>query len=82
MFQAAGTPEGLAVAKADRKGAHKQLPVCDERKMLAVVTHTSPFEARARSQGNTGDSFCRPSCSEQRLRYFIILQFPGRWGQS
>ena len=36
-FQEAGTPEHSALAKADRKDAKKQLPVYDEREILAAV---------------------------------------------
>ena len=36
------------MAEADNKGAYKRLPLCDERKMLAVVTLKGPNAGRLR----------------------------------
>ena len=41
-----GTPECSAVANADHEDANKQLPVSDERELLAVVTLKSPTQEK------------------------------------
>ena len=47
-FQEAGTAECVAMGKADHEGAYTQLPVCDERMMLAAVTLTGPNSGKLR----------------------------------
>ena len=48
QFQGEGIPECLVMAKADHREAYKQMPVCEERKKMAVVAF------RGRGSGTMG----------------------------
>ena len=66
-FQERGVIGNLAMAKADHRDAYKQLPVKEEREMLAVV-------ALNQIQVRRGDLFLRLSCLERRQRCFITTR--------
>ena len=42
MRQEAGTPDCLVMAEGGHKDAFRQLPVCGERKLMAVVSSKCP----------------------------------------
>ena len=51
LFQDAGAAGCLAMVEAGRRDAHEQLPVCAERKMLAVVTLRNPKSGKTSGPG-------------------------------
>ena len=65
LFQESGVAECMAMAQADRRGAQKQPPVCEDRKMLAIVTQKGPESGEMRA------SFRTPSCLERRRQRYI-----------